>query len=189
MSSASDEIMSSASDETMSSASDEPIFTGPCIRVFWDVVAFPFPGLEPALIYQNMSSILEKMGFLGKLSIMAYVDKETFPDELRDVYENAGITIIYPRQQGGIHDICRVMFLDIAWWANENIDNPYVPVNLVVFSKLTREQSGYLERLQQWARDNFNVLLATKPEVLSSIERLQVVSFDCLSTRLLYGGN
>ncbi|VVB14599.1 unnamed protein product [Arabis nemorensis] len=76
----------------------ETIFTGPCTRVFWDVVDFPFPnGVDPALIYQNMKLILENKGFLGELSIMAYVDKENFADELLDVY---GITIIHHPHQG-----------------------------------------------------------------------------------------
>lgn len=42
-------------------------------------------------------------GSLGEFSIMAYVDKENFNDELLDVYEKAGITIIL---EGGEIPLC-----------------------------------------------------------------------------------
>ncbi|KAF2561189.1 hypothetical protein F2Q70_00018528 [Brassica cretica] len=78
-----------------------------CTRVFWDVVDFTFPkDLAPETIYNNMKSILEKMGFMGDLSIMAYVNLETFPDI--PAYENAGFSII-PHQERH-----RFMLRDIA---------------------------------------------------------------------------
>ncbi|VVA94985.1 unnamed protein product [Arabis nemorensis] len=63
---------------------------------------FPLPNPDPCDTYKNMNSILEKMGFLGELSIMAYVDQEDFPDHLLDEYKSGGITIIHHPQQGAL---------------------------------------------------------------------------------------
>lgn len=87
---------------------------GPCSRVFWDVEDFPFPnGVVPDLIYQNMKKILESKGFFGELSIMAYVNKENFADELLDVYDKAGITIIHHPHQGEL-----TMYLMLLFFLN-----------------------------------------------------------------------
>ncbi|KAL0714414.1 hypothetical protein Bca4012_021393 [Brassica carinata] len=96
-----------------------------CTRMFWDVVDFPFPeDLAPETIYNNMKSILEKMGFMGDLSIMAYVNMETFPD--KSAYENAGFNII-PHQKRH-HSMLR----DIAWWEVDSTFTPSYNVRLVV---------------------------------------------------------
>lgn len=75
---------------------------------------FPFPnGLDPDLIYENMKLVLEKMDYLGELSIMAYVDKETFADELLHAYKKAGVTIL-PRQgilKTLILFVCRYIYI------------------------------------------------------------------------------
>ncbi|VVA90621.1 unnamed protein product [Arabis nemorensis] len=165
--------------------------TGPCTRVFWDLMDFPFPdGVDPVSIYKKMQLILENEGFRGQLSIMAYVDEETFSDELYDDYENAGITVIY-LPEGSKHHRCRMMFTDITWWLQENCENPFTPRNLIVVSKLDGGKSRFLKHLENWVYVDYNVLLAMphQPQLTRVISsrirtRLQTVTFNWLSISL-----
>lgn len=63
--------------------------------MFWDLEDCPIPeGLSPDSIHAKIKKALENKGYGGALSIRAYGEKETFPDELLDKYRNAGIAIV-----------------------------------------------------------------------------------------------
>ncbi|XP_024005786.1 uncharacterized protein LOC18028201 isoform X2 [Eutrema salsugineum] len=144
MPSSHDEPMPSSHDEPMPSSHDEPMSaeispvetksSGSSIPVFWDLVDFPFPrGLGPVSIYQNLKTILESMGCVGDLSIMAYVDEKNLRDEWRDVaYKNAGINIVVPPQGDVNYERSRFMLLDIVLWKCKNRSYHIRPLSLLL---------------------------------------------------------
>ncbi|CAN8245479.1 unnamed protein product [Cochlearia groenlandica] len=57
--------------------------------VFWDVDDCPIPSdLTPALIYANIKSALENIGYKGSLSIVAYSNEE----QNNEAFDAADIT-------------------------------------------------------------------------------------------------
>ncbi|CAH8316898.1 unnamed protein product [Eruca vesicaria subsp. sativa] len=117
-------------------------------RVFWDAVDFPFPkDLAPETIYNRMKLTLEeKMGFMGDLSIIAYVNSENNLLDDKSAYESAGFNIISHQQRH------RFMLRDIAWW---EVDSTYTysncfkepsQITFVVISSLSEEESIFLKR-------------------------------------------
>lgn len=64
--------------------------------VFWDLDDCSTPNdSRPHLIYQNIKSALENKGYRGEVSISAYVQNETLPDDLLDILREAGVKISF----------------------------------------------------------------------------------------------
>ncbi|CAN7016842.1 unnamed protein product [Brassica oleracea var. botrytis] len=127
------------------------------------------------------------MGFMGDLSIMAYVNLETFPD--KPAYENAGFSII-PHQERH-----RFMLRDIAWW---EVDSTFTPsfhyrgkykINFMVILSEIEKESNFVTFLEDLKILGYNVRLVVPHDNPPSPRLLDTtISFEWLYKSLLQTG-
>ncbi|KAG7566662.1 NYN domain limkain-b1-type [Arabidopsis suecica] len=143
-------------------------FANDSTGVFWDLDDCSNPNdSHPHLIYQNIKSALENKGYRGEVSISAYVQDETLPDDLLDIFREAGVKISFVPKDSTHKRVAR-MFLDILLWA---VDNPH-PANLMIISNNFSEHKLFLKTLHYLKQRHYNVLLAEPGKVVSEEVRL-----------------
>ncbi|CAL9245749.1 unnamed protein product [Arabidopsis halleri] len=157
----------------MSDEHDKVITT--CI--FWDLEDYSLG--YPDMIYQNIKPALENNGYRGEVSISAYVQNETLPDDLLDIFREAGVKISSVPKDYSKHKRVARMFLDILLWA---VDNPD-PANLMIISNNFSEHKLFVKTLSYLNKRGYNVLLAEPGKVASEEVRLCVSSVDDFEQR------
>ncbi|XP_024013553.1 uncharacterized protein LOC112087795 [Eutrema salsugineum] len=122
--------------------------------VFWDVEDFPIPFGDS--YHETIRSALEKNGYVGEVSILAYGDKK--PDNNLD----DGITFI---RKSDKHVRLNRMLFDIRVWANQRFfKSPYY--NLLLIAK-NITQTTQIERVLREAcvGREINVLVVLPDDV------------------------
>ncbi|XP_010448539.1 PREDICTED: uncharacterized protein LOC104730986 [Camelina sativa] len=109
-------------------------------RVFWDVEDYPIPdGLDPASIYQRMKEAVKKHGCDAEVTIHAYAENNTFSDELRRQFCDAGFKVEVFTEGDKYVRHC-AMYADVMIWT---LENPK-PSNLVVLANIMEDDFGYI---------------------------------------------
>ncbi|CAL9248733.1 unnamed protein product [Arabidopsis halleri] len=126
----------------------EPItpVEGAKMGVFWDLRGYPFPdSISPDLIYQKIESSLIEIGFRGKMSIWAYVDKKDVSSWGEFLYKKTWKARLYFLPGGEKPD--KRMFNDILIWEKDSsVDFPE-PASVVVVSDKVRCDPYFLDML------------------------------------------
>ncbi|CAA7060562.1 unnamed protein product [Microthlaspi erraticum] len=160
----------------------EKLFICAKTGVYWDVVDCPLPvDLSPDMIYANIESGLESMGYHGELSTIWAYTKKVPESEFFD-YNAVGIMMV--REKGDQYDRVDRMTRDILFFA---LDNPKRPTNLMIIANNMSMKPELIRVLQSLKSRNINVVVA-QPDALVPVELHGIVTGVCLSKSLLDGG-
>ncbi|KAG7561555.1 NYN domain limkain-b1-type [Arabidopsis thaliana x Arabidopsis arenosa] len=164
------------------------IFVRGCVnaktQIFWDIEDFPIPdGLDPKSVCQKIKQGLD---FRGDVSISAYYEDKTVPEEVLDKYRDARITL---HPYGGKSTRLDNMILDILLWSMDNPSDYYHPLNLVVISRNISKETLLNNVLQSCTWTEYNVVVVLPDNFASQgMPPLPGVNSSWLWKSLLDGG-
>ncbi|XP_023645898.1 uncharacterized protein LOC17899214 isoform X2 [Capsella rubella] len=132
--------------------------------LFWDVVDYPIPtGLSDDSIYLNIGSALCHRGHRGDVSIWAYGEKQTFPEDSDpDSKFKIGFVPDGPNYSRGFK-----MLLDMLLWALDNpVEHDEVGYpTLMILSKNISEETDFTRVVQALENRYYDVRVSEPDKV------------------------